>query len=126
MRRDFIQYQEYEKICVEQSINKSGQKTLIDFLHDLGIVLNFHDDKQRPQLKETNVLNPEWITQSIYKLLNERHLVEQQGVLKLSQLTDFLDLKRYPVILKINTLLSLTLWKSLNFALNFLTLRNNI
>ncbi len=96
MRRDFIPYEEYVKICKKQKIDTSSQNTLIGFLHDLGIVLNFNDDKQRPYLKETNILNPQWITQGIYTILNSNQLFQSKGVLDLEQLAEILpDHEKY-------------------------------
>ncbi|WP_353573127.1 COR domain-containing protein, partial [Candidatus Albibeggiatoa sp. nov. BB20] len=97
MRRDFIPYTEYEKICDKNNINRSSQKTLIDFLHDLGIMLNYRDDEQRPKLRETNILNPKWITEGIYKILNSNQLFQEKGKLKLSQLSEILDAEKYPI-----------------------------
>ncbi|MCV6637850.1 COR domain-containing protein [Candidatus Albibeggiatoa sp. nov. NOAA] len=97
MRRDYMPYTEYEKICNRESIDTSSQVTLIDFLHDLGIVLNYRDDRQRPHLKETNILNPEWITEGIYKIINSNQLFQSKGILKFEQLSQILDSRRYPI-----------------------------
>jgi internalin A len=71
-----------------------SQRTLIGFLHDLGIVLNFQDD---PRLEETNILKPEWVTSGVYKILNnEVLLTEHQGVLERARLNRILDPDSYP------------------------------
>ena len=94
MKRNFISYEEYIRLCQNEGIDKEqSQKTLIGFLHDLGIVLNFQDD---PRLFDTNVLNPEWVTNGVYKILNSNVLFQNKGVLKLDDLSDFLDKKEYP------------------------------
>ncbi len=78
--RDYITYQEYEQKCIETGITReSSRHTLVRLLHELGIVLNFTDDKR---LKDTNVLNPEWVTVGAYKIINDNLLMtEHQGVL---------------------------------------------
>ena len=97
MDEDFITYEHYVHICIEYEINEtSPQKTLIDLLHDLGIVLNFREDTKRPYLQNTNILKPEWATEAIYKLINCNLLFKAKGVLALSQLTELLDNTRYP------------------------------
>jgi internalin A len=54
---DFISYEKYQEYCHNTDITSpQDQKVLVEFLHDLGIVLNYQDD---PRLEETNVLNPE-------------------------------------------------------------------
>ena len=93
--RDYIPYHEYEGLCNEQSITQErDQHTLIRFLHDLGIVLNFQDDER---LEDTNVINPEWVTNGVYKILNDNALItEHKGMLERSMLNRILDPQQYP------------------------------
>ncbi len=78
--RDYITYQEYEQKCIDTGINReSSRHTLVRLLHELGIVLNFAEDKR---LKDTNVLNPEWVTVGAYRVINDNLLMtEHKGVL---------------------------------------------
>ncbi len=97
MPDDFITYDHYVQVCTKHQINEtSPQKTLIDLLHDLGIVLNFREDTKRPQLQNTNILKPNWATEAIYKLINCHVLFQTKGVLELPQLSELLDNTRYP------------------------------
>lgn len=93
--RDFVPYHEYLDMCQAESVGDDlSQRTLIGFLHDLGVVLNFQDD---PRLEETNILNPEWVTGGVYKILNDPDLLtEHQGVLERAMLNRILDPLRYP------------------------------
>jgi internalin A len=95
MERDFIPYTEYEQMCQFKGIiNERCQRTLIGFLHDLGIVLNFQDD---PRMEDTNILNPHWVTNGVYKILNDNELMTQQGgILEREMLNRILDLQKYP------------------------------
>ena len=94
MEKDFIPYSEYEALCNDDGItDEISQSTLIGFLHDLGSVLNFRDD---PRLQETNILNPEWVTNGVYRILNSNELFQKKGVLETKQLGQMLDPKAYP------------------------------
>ncbi|WP_043998975.1 leucine-rich repeat protein, partial [Microcystis aeruginosa] len=93
---DFISYEKYQEMCQTAEIKKaSDQKSLVQFLHDLGIVLNYQDD---PRLNETNVLNPEWVTSGVYDILNNHDLmVQKKGILSLPDLANILKQpQRYP------------------------------
>ncbi|KAB0242524.1 GTP-binding protein [Microcystis aeruginosa EAWAG127a] len=93
---DFISYEKYQEMCHTAEIKEaSDQKSLVQFLHDLGIVLNYQDD---PRLNETNVLNPEWVTDGVYDILNNHDLmVQKKGILSLPDLQDILkQTQRYP------------------------------
>ncbi|MFM8007374.1 MAG: COR domain-containing protein, partial [Dolichospermum sp.] len=56
IKKDYILYHEYEAICQNEEINETlKQSTLMELLHQLGIVLNFRDDFG---LNNIPVLNP--------------------------------------------------------------------
>jgi internalin A len=95
MDQDFITYSEYSCLCHEQKVTQEQSKEqLIDLLHNLGLVLNFRD---HPILKDTNVLNPDWVTTGIYALLSDETLKTQnKGILIPTDLTRILDPTRYP------------------------------
>jgi internalin A len=92
---DYLSYQQYRRICEEQYIlDDLSQRTLVSFLHDLGIILNFQDD---PRLEDTNILNPEWVTNGVYRILNSNVLMtEYKGMLDWQKLSSILDSKKYP------------------------------
>jgi internalin A len=93
---DFISYEKYQDLCQKIDINNpQDQKTLIGFLHDLGIILNFQDDQR---LQDTNVLNPEWVTSGVYDILNNHDLmVKKKGILTIPDLPNILkQIDRYP------------------------------
>ncbi len=92
---DFISYTEYQQMCSDQQIiDNKAQRNLISFLHDLGVVLNFQDDEQ---LEDTTVLNPIWVTNGVYKILNDNALMTTyKGRLSFNMLERILDPVRYP------------------------------
>ncbi|MDO8754105.1 MAG: COR domain-containing protein, partial [Anaerolineales bacterium] len=63
------------------------------FLHDLGVVLHFQDD---PRLEALGILNPQWVTNGVYKILNSHTLFQNKGVLTTSMLDEILNLPEYP------------------------------
>jgi internalin A len=94
MEQDYIPYTEYLRLCQEENItDEYSPRTLIGFLHDLGAVLNFRDD---PRLEDTNILNPEWVTDGVYRILTAKGLFESQGVLDRAALNRILDCPAYP------------------------------
>jgi len=79
-RDNFIPYSEYLKICKRFNVDVDEAKSLIKYLHDLGIVLYYHDD---PILKNLVILSSEWGTDAVYKVLDEqeKHLKGRNGIL---------------------------------------------
>ncbi|MBN2003511.1 MAG: leucine-rich repeat domain-containing protein [Anaerolineae bacterium] len=91
---DYIPYEHYTYLCRTLGVEDThSQRTLLGFLHDLGIVLCFQDD---PRLAATHILNPEWVTQGVYAILNHPDLLKQGGVLSREMLSNILDPQRYP------------------------------
>jgi internalin A len=87
MNCDFISYEEYEKMCVEeQIIGEAAQSILEDFLIDLGVLLHFKD----MPLLDTYILEPEWITQAVYKIVNSDELIKRNGILEFNLLDKIL------------------------------------
>ncbi|MFM6332061.1 MAG: COR domain-containing protein, partial [Dolichospermum sp.] len=95
IKKDYILYHEYEAICQNEEINETlKQSTLMELLHQLGIVLNFRDDFG---LNNIPVLNPEWVTNGVYKILNDNLLMTKyRGMLTLQELKRILDNSKYP------------------------------
>lgn len=95
--QDYLRYDDYVQLCQQEHLmDTTSQRTLLGFLHDLGIVLNFRENRWHSPLNETYILKPEWVMQGIYKIMNSKELLPNKGVLAVSQLNDLLDDHRYP------------------------------
>jgi len=91
---NFITHDKYLELCAENEVSdETSQRTLIGFLHDLGVVLHFQDD---PRLEALGILNPQWVTNGGYKILNSHTLFQNKGVLTVSMLDEILNLPEYP------------------------------
>jgi len=58
----------------------------VDFLNDLGVILHFKEF----HLEDTHVLEPKWITNAVYKIINSEQLSAGKGVLELGRLGEIL------------------------------------
>jgi small GTP-binding protein len=90
MSSNFINYDEFNELCVKNGVHDlSSQNTLVEYLNDLGIILHFKDFS----LSDTHVLDPEWVTFAVYKILNSTKLASNKGVLKLTEIRTILKSK---------------------------------
>ncbi len=96
--KDLLAFEEYQDICRAHGLDdERDHLRLIRFLHDLGAVLNFDDPSDPYQLHDTNILNPEWVTQAVYRIINSDALAQREGEVEVSQLGRILgDNERYP------------------------------
>jgi len=92
--QNFITHDRYLDLCAAEAVpDETSQRTLVGFLHDLGVVLHFQDD---PRLEALGILNPQWVTNGVYKILNAPLLFQHQGVLQRPILDEILNLPDYP------------------------------
>ena len=94
MSDNYISFEKYREICQQDGeVDFSAQDSLAVHLHSLGIALNYKKD---PRLRDTHVLNPHWVTNGIYALLNADELTDTKGELEVACLGRTLDPKNYP------------------------------
>ncbi|CAK8715957.1 hypothetical protein GCAAIG_05360 [Candidatus Electronema halotolerans] len=85
--RSYISSREYGSICVDAGITEqASQETLVDLLHDLGVAVHFKDFI----LDATHVLDPVWVTNAVYKIINSGQVAADKGILRLESLKDIL------------------------------------
>lgn len=91
---NFISFDSFIDKCNNAGVyTKNAQETLLEFLHDLGVMLHFKDFG----LKDTNVLNPHWVTSGVYKIVNSKELAERLGILPFDRIAHILPSKEYPL-----------------------------
>jgi internalin A len=87
MSTNFISYDEFSELCNSNGVfGTSTQNTLVEYLNDLGIILHFKDFS----LFDTHVLDPEWVTYAVYKIINSKQLATNHGILNLSEIRTIL------------------------------------
>jgi small GTP-binding protein len=90
MSSNFINHDEFHDLCIKNGVHDlSSQNTLVEYLNDLGIILHFKEFS----LSDTHVLDPEWVTFAVYKILNSNKLASNKGVLKLTEIRTILKSK---------------------------------
>jgi internalin A len=76
---DYIESAEYRRVCQELGVTRRlSQDVLLQFLHDLGVLINFRD----LQYFDTQILNPLWLTNGVYRIINSSIVAEQGGLLR--------------------------------------------
>ena len=77
--RNHITLQEYLNICDSNQITRRENKfQLSKYLHDLGVCLHFQDEEDS-LLYKTVILKPEWGTDAVYKVLDNKQVINNQG-----------------------------------------------
>ncbi len=91
-KKDYISGEQFRNICVKYQVaDEVDQDILLRLLNDLGKVL--HYDSLR--LHNTEVLNPLWLTNGVYRVINSPIVVKQKGWFEESELEAIIEDDRY-------------------------------
>ena len=66
---DYISLEEFLDICKQYHIEQEDKALLLSsYLHDIGAFLHFQDD---PILENLFILDNQWVTDAVYKVLDD-------------------------------------------------------
>ncbi len=93
----------FEQICEQGDKNEAvsdpaEQRLLLGTLHDLGVVVAHGFDRDAPAVhRDVTLLDHNWLTGAVYKIITSAQLVKQNGELPREQLSELLeDPQKYP------------------------------
>jgi internalin A len=93
INQQHISLNQYRDLCVKNEVtDTSTQNTLLQYLHDLGVVLNFKDIQE---LKRLVVIKPSWATNAVYKILDHTKKQNTQGHFTWADLEQVWDVPEY-------------------------------
>ncbi len=94
MEDEYIGYAEYQNLPHIRTLPEDEQRLNLKQLASLGTVVSFVDDAR---LRDTHVINPEWIMDGVYCLINDPAIKDQRhGAFSFDDLERLLSRKRYP------------------------------
>ncbi|EIU7057466.1 COR domain-containing protein [Vibrio vulnificus] len=90
--RDHLPLSAFTEICCKNGIHdKEAQTTLRHLLHDLSVIIAFEELDDF----DMGILNPHWITDGIYAIINSTVLATNKGYIRLPEVQKELD-NTYP------------------------------
>ena len=95
INKEYLHYPEYVQLCkeIDPQLSDSDLEIIVRLLNDLGIMLNVVENRR---LSETQVLNPEWITNGVYTIINSKKIIENKGLINEDEVAEILDSSLYP------------------------------
>ena len=91
---DFITYEEYENLEFIKDLEVEESKRNLKLLSMIGAVISFVDD---PRLIDTNVINPQWIMDGVYAIINDPMVKDEaKGRLHIRDLERILPKEKFP------------------------------
>ncbi len=91
---DFITYDEYKNLKFIKELPEEDRKSNLKLLSMIGAVVSFVDD---PRLIDTNVINPQWIMDGVYAIINDPIVKDRnKGRLLINDLERILPEQKFP------------------------------
>ncbi len=92
--KNFITYREYESLNFIKDLPEDERKINLKLLSMIGAVVSYVDD---PRLIDTNVINPQWIMDGVYAIINDPHVKDEaKGRLHIKDLARILPKEQFP------------------------------
>ncbi len=83
-KEPYIHYADFEKLCDEQSVSKELATTYAVILNELGHLIYYRNDEN---LKNTVILNPEYLSKAVGFVLEDKATKEARGLIEHTRLT---------------------------------------
>ena len=76
-QENFISPQQLRQVMAQHNVTEEEQPVLSKWLHELGDMVYFQDD---PELSGTVILDPQWVTKSISRVLESEEVIGELGI----------------------------------------------
>jgi|GEM_PF-1159601 len=98
MNAHTLSLEDWANLCGTKVSDDIARRELLHLCDRLGTVRYFPTTQPNsPDLSETAILNPEWVTLGIYALLDDTSLKERGGLLDRTEMTVILRSRGYPI-----------------------------
>lgn len=98
--RHYIDREEYHRICDQQELESPQIRAwLLEWFNDLGVCFSYHQDEaEKTELASYKVLNPRWLTNAIYIIINAGQRYADKGRMSLNLIQDLLRHPEFGVL----------------------------
>jgi internalin A len=83
-QKPHVSLERYLELCEKCEENEEEALNASQFLHDLGSILHFQDDKENT-LYKTLILDSKWATDGVYRVLDSELIKKQKGYFRKAQ-----------------------------------------
>lgn len=87
---NYLTKERYHKICFENGIQDDNASDLLTFFNNLGICFSYHRDAEKRDQMDYKLLNPVWLTNAIYAIIEEGMSYAQNGSIPIEAIRQML------------------------------------
>ena len=108
MEQNYITLEDYRRVCAKHGLSGNDDNTesirmwLLDWFNDMGICFSYHKNApmSAKELREYKVLRPAWLTNGIYRILNNGVHLSASARLSKEDLHELLNSEQYNTVYK--------------------------
>ena len=89
----YLTKKRYRGLCEENGIEDGSAPGLLSFFNTLGVCFSYHLDEDRNELEDYKLLNPVWLTNAIYAIIEEGMDYAHEGRIKVRAIERMLGTK---------------------------------
>ena len=88
--RPFLTKAEYHEICTKHGIENENAMDLLTFFNNIGACFSYHRDRDRKELEDYRLLQPLWLTNAVYAIIEEGKALAADGSLSIEAISRML------------------------------------
>ena len=87
----FLTREAYHALCRESGVEDGNAPALLTLFNSLGVCFSYHRDREKRELAAYRLLDPVWLTNALYAIIEEGMSQAQEGRIRLAAIEDMLD-----------------------------------
>ena len=76
---NYLDRARYHELCAENKIENEQAPELLSFFNELGVCFSYHRDAEKQELADYKLLNPVWLTNAVYAVIEEGRVHAREG-----------------------------------------------
>ena len=76
---NYLDRNRYHALCAQNGVENEHAPALLSYFNTLGVCFSFHRDREKKELTAYKLLNPVWLTNAIYAVIEEGRVHAKEG-----------------------------------------------
>lgn len=87
---NYLDKARYHAICTEYGVENEEAPALLSYFNNIGVCFSYHRDREKRELADYRLLNPVWLTNAIYAVIEEGMAYAKDGRIQRSAVEQML------------------------------------
>lgn len=78
-KNNYLTRGRYHELCEAHGVKNEQAPELLSYFNNLGVCFSFHRDREKNELSDYKLLNPVWLTNALYAIIEEGKVFASEG-----------------------------------------------